>query len=57
MNLNGMLVTNASFNFTNLNNNIITSFSDVSTLIGYALLGALVVGIIAIIYFILIGGE
>lgn len=54
--LDNLVVSNGSFNATRLSNDVITSTGDVFTLIGYAILAAIIVGILYAIY-VLLGGS
>jgi hypothetical protein len=53
LSVDGLLVSNGSINVPQLSNDIVSSSVDVFTLIGYAMLAAIVLGILYGIYLIL----
>jgi hypothetical protein len=54
--VNGLIVSNGTFNVSRLSTDVVTSTGDVMMLIGMALVAAVALGIIYAIYLILKGG-
>jgi hypothetical protein len=55
--LDGLIVTNGSASLSRLSSDVTTSFGDVATLIGLAIIGAIILGVLYAIYLILTQGD
>jgi hypothetical protein len=55
--LDGLIVTNGSANFSRLSSDVVTAYGDTTGLIGLAIVGAIIVGLLYAIYLLLTQGN